>query len=139
IALGRDGSVYVADQVNRRVERLSPQGKPISAWGECGAATGELGRHSSPRARGGGPHFLAFNSHGDLYTTEASVGRVQKFNPDGTFLLAWGDNQVGPGHFGGHKSMPGPLAIAVDHSDRVWVTSTNHYVQQFAADGRFLR
>ena len=139
IAFGRDGSVYVADQANQRVQRLSPQGEPISAWGKHGMATGEFGGNSSPRGRGGGPHFLAFNSQGDLYTTEASVGRVQKFNPDGTFLLAWGDNEVGPGHFGGHKYMPGPLAIAVDHKDQVWVTSTNHYVHQFTAEGRFVR
>ncbi|MBI3860257.1 MAG: hypothetical protein HY290_00010 [Planctomycetia bacterium] len=139
IAFGRDGSVYVADQANRRVQRLSPQGEPMSAWGKYGTAPGEFGGNSHPKGRGGGPHFLAFNSHGDLHTTEASVGRVQKFKPDGTFLLAWGDNEVGPGHFGGHKTMPGPLAIAVDHKDQVWVTSTNHYVQQFTAEGRFLQ
>jgi sugar lactone lactonase YvrE len=139
IAFGRDGSIYVADQANQRVQRLSPRGEPITAWGNYGTAVGEFGGNSSPKGRGGGPHFLAFNSHGDLYTTEASVGRVQKFKPDGTFLLAWGDNEVGPGHFGGHKGMPGPLAIAVDHKDQVWVTSTNHHVQQFTAEGRFVR
>lgn len=35
--------------------------------------------------------------------------------------------------------MPGPLAIAVDHQDQVWVSSTNHYVHQFSADGGFLQ
>jgi DNA-binding beta-propeller fold protein YncE len=138
IALGPDGSVYVADQANQRVQRLSPTGEPISAWGKHGVATGEFGGNSSPKGRGGGPHFLAFNSQGDLYTTEASLGRVQKFKPDGTFLLAWGDNKVGPGHFGGHKYMPGPLAIAVDHRDQVWVSSTNHYIHQFTPEGRFV-
>ena len=139
IALGQDGSVFVADQVNRRVQRLSPQGEPISAWGKYGTAAGEFGGNSGVRGRGGGPHFLALNSYGDLYTTEAAVGRVQKFKPDGSFLLAWGDNMVAPGHFGGHDSMPGPLAIAVDHTDHVWVTSTNHYVHQFTPDGRFIQ
>ena len=139
IALGRDGSVYVADQANRRVQRLSPQGEPLSAWGKYGTAPGEFGGNSHPKGRGGGPHFLAFNSQGDLYTSEASEGRVQKFKPDGTFLLAWGDNEVGPGHFGGHEYMPGPLAIAVDHKDQVWVSSTNHHVQQFTAEGGFVR
>ncbi|WP_010582059.1 6-bladed beta-propeller [Schlesneria paludicola] len=139
IAIGRDGIVYVADQANQRVQQLSPQGSPLGAWGKHGMATGEFGGNSSPRGRGGGPHFLAFNSDGDLYTTEASVGRVQKFHPDGTFVLAWGDNEVGPGHFGGHSYMPGPLAVAIDHNDRVWVSSTNHHVQQFTADGHFIR
>jgi DNA-binding beta-propeller fold protein YncE len=139
LAFGPDGSLYVADQVNRRVQRLSPTGEPISAWGKYGTATGEFGGNSSPKGRIGGPHFLAFNSQGALYTTEASVGRVQKFKPDGTFQLAFGDNQVGPGHFGGHKTLPGPLAIAIDRDDRVWVTSTNNFVQQFTAEGRYLQ
>jgi DNA-binding beta-propeller fold protein YncE len=139
VAFGPDGSVYVADQVNHRVQRLSPQGEPISAWGKFGAATGEFGGTSAPRGRGGGPHFLAFSSQGEIFTTEAALGRVQKFDPNGKFLLAWGDNEVAPGHFGGHQYMPGPLAVAVDRDDQVWVTSTNHYVHQFAPDGTFVR
>lgn len=138
IAFGPDGSLYIADQVNRRVQRLSPLGEPIGAWGKYGVATGEFGGNSSPKGRGGGPHFLAFNSQGDLYTTEASVGRVQKFHADGTFVLAFGDNETAPGHFGGHKYMPGPLAVAVDHEDRVWLTSTNGYVHQFTSDGEYV-
>ena len=95
IAFGRGGTVYVADQANRRVQRLSPKGEPIGAWGKYGTATGEFGGNSSPRGRGGGPHFIAFNSHGDLYTTEASVGRVQKFGPTANFFspgetMKWG-------------------------------------------------
>src|SRR6185295_17843254 len=101
-------------------------------------ATGEFGGNCSPGSRVGGPHFVAFNSRGELYTTEGSVGRVQKFKSDGTFLLAWGDNEVGPGHFGGGKGLLGPIAVAIDGKDNVWVSSTNHYVQQFAADGRYL-
>lgn len=139
LAVGKEGSLYVADQANQRVQRLSRQGEPISAWGKHGVATGEFGGHSSPKGRGGGPHFLAFNSRSELYTTEASEGRVQKFTSDGAFLLAWGDNNVGPGHFGGHRYMPGPLAIAIDHNDQVWVTSTNNYVHQFSPDGQFIR
>ena len=54
-------------------------------------------------------------------------------------MLAWGDNEVGPGHFGSGKGLLGPIAIAIDAKDQVWVTSTNHHVQQFAADGRYVR
>jgi sugar lactone lactonase YvrE len=139
IAFGPDGSVYVADQVNRRVQRLTPTGEPISAWGQYGVKTGEFGGNTSAASRVGGPHFLAFNSRGEIHTTEGSVGRIQKFTADGSFLLAFGDNEIGPGHFGGGKGLQGPIAIAVDAKDNVWVTATNHYVQQFTPDGRYLR
>jgi sugar lactone lactonase YvrE len=139
IAFGPDGSVYIADQVNRRVQRLTPAGEPISAWGKYGVETGEFGGNVSAPSRVGGPHFLAFDSHGHIYTTEGSVGRIQKFKADGTFVMAFGDNQIGPGHFGSPKGLQGPIAIAIDAKDNVWVTSTNHLVQQFTADGRYLR
>lgn len=139
IAFGADGSVFVADQVNRRVQRLTPKGEPISAWGKYGVAPGEFGGNVSAPSRVGGPHFLAFNSDGDIYTTEGSVGRIQKFKADGSFLLAFGDNQIGPGHFGSAKGLQGPIGIAIDSKDNVWVTSTNHLVQQFSPEGRYLR
>lgn len=138
IAFGPDGSLYVADQVNRRVQKLTPRGEPISAWGRYGIEPGQFGGNVSAASRVGGPHFLAFNSRGELYTTEGSVGRVQKFKADGTFVLAWGDNEVGPGHFGSPKGLQGPIAVAVDSRDQVWVTATNHYVQQFTAGGRYV-
>ena len=35
--------------------------------------------------------------------------------------------------------MGGPIALCVDHEDRVWVSATNHRVQQFTNDGKYLR
>lgn len=139
IAFGSDGSIFIADQVNRRVQQLTSQGEPINAWRKYGVQPGEFGGNVSAPSRVGGPHFLAFKSQGDLYTTEGSLGRVQKFNRDGSFLLAWGDNQIGPGHFGSAEGLQGPINIAIDSKDQVWVTATNHYVQQFTADGRYVR
>jgi len=138
IVVGADGTIYVADQVNRRVQRLTPDGKPLAAWGKYGVAPGEFGGNCSPNSRVGGPHFLAFDSQGNLYTTEGSVGRIQKFTSDGTFLLAWGDNEVGPGHFGGGHALKGPIAIAINSQDQVCVTATNHFVQQFTTSGHYV-
>jgi DNA-binding beta-propeller fold protein YncE len=140
IAIGVDSSIYVADQINRRVQRFSREGKFLSKWGDYGTKPGQFGGNIPRPQRVGGPHFLAFDSKGDIYTTEASVGRVQKFTADGKFLLAWGDNGTGPGGFGGRpKNLPGPIGICVDKEDRVWVSATNNRVQQFTDRGKFLR
>ena len=77
------------------------EGKFLTKWGEYGVKPGQFGGNVIPKSRGGGPNFVALDSNGHVYTTEAAVGRVQKFTADGMFLLAWGDNEDKPGSFGG--------------------------------------
>jgi tripartite motif-containing protein 71 len=140
IVLGPDSNVYVADQINRRVQKFSRLGKFLGKWGEYGTKPGQFGGNIPRPQRVGGPHFLAFDGKGHIYTTEASVGRIQKFATDGKFLLAWGNNGTEPGGFGGRpKNLPGPIALCFDKQERVWVSATNNRVQQFTADGKFLR
>jgi len=142
IALGGEGGgrVYVADQTNRRVQVFDPKGAFLFSWGRYGVGPGEFGGNTGPKNRTGGPHFLAFNDRGEVFTTEASVGRVQVFTPEGKFLRAWGNNDDKPGGFGGRpKNLPGPIGLCVDRAGRVWVGATSNRVQQFRPDGTYLR
>ncbi|WZO98813.1 NHL repeat-containing protein [Isosphaeraceae bacterium EP7] len=146
LALGQDGRVYVADQTNRRVQVFDGEGKFLFKWGEHGSKPGQFGGKVSIRSRVGGPQFLAFDSTGNVYTTEGSEGRVQKFTPEGKFLLAWGDNEVKPGSFGGTFSgfgrgkvtLQGPVALCVDKHDRVWVSAVCGRIQRFTTEGEYL-
>ncbi len=146
LALHADGRVFVADQTNRRVQVFAADGKFLSKWGEYGTKEGQFGGNVSIRSRVGGPQFLAFDSKGHLYTTEGSMGRVQKFDANGKFLLAWGTNDDKPGGFGGAFSgfkdrkatLQGPVSICVDKHDRVWVSAVSGRIQQFSNDGTFL-
>jgi DNA-binding beta-propeller fold protein YncE len=143
IALGQEGRVYVADQTNRRVQVFDGKGNFLFKWGEYGNKPGQFGGNVSIRSRVGGPQFLAFDRKGNLYTTEGSVGRVQKFTPEGKFLLAWGDNEDKPGSFGGAFSgfkdrkvtLQGPIALCADKYDRVWVSAVCGRIQQFTDGG----
>ncbi len=139
LAVAKDGSIYVADEVNHRIQQFSAKGVFIRKWGEYGNATGQFGGMDKPGNRTGGPQFVTIDSHGCVYTTEAANGRVQKFTREGKYLLSWGDNSTEPGGFGGRpKNLPGPIAIAVDRKGRVWVSATNHKVQVFTAEGKFI-
>jgi sugar lactone lactonase YvrE len=88
---------------------------------------------------------VALDRAGNVYTTEGSVGRVQKFTADGKFLLAWGDNSTTPGGFGGDfAAMPqakgilkGPISLCFDRQERLRVSAVSGRVQQFTADGKF--
>src|SRR4051794_20401534 len=90
LAFGPGGRLYVADQPNRRVQVFDARGKFLFKWGEYGTGPGQFGGNTSPKARTGGPQFVAVDSKGHVYTTEASVGRVQVFTAEGKFLRAWG-------------------------------------------------
>jgi sugar lactone lactonase YvrE len=144
IAVSPGGRVYVADQTNRRVQVFDRQGKFLFKWGAYGTDPGQFGGNTSPKSRVGGPQFVALDAAGNVFTTEGSVCRVQQFTADGKFLLAWGSNEDRPGAFGGgfreiKSSLRGPIGICFDAAGRVWVSAVSGRVQQFTADGKYLR
>ncbi|HJT77499.1 MAG TPA: NHL repeat-containing protein [Gemmataceae bacterium] len=144
IAVSPAGRVYVCDQTNRRVQVFDRQGKFLFKWGRYGTGPGEFGGNINPKSRVGGPQFVALDAAGHVFTTEGSVGRVQVFTADGKFLRAWGSNDDRPGAFGGSYrqikgSLRGPVGICVDAGGRLWVSAVSGRVQQFTADGKYLR
>ncbi|HEY2838297.1 MAG TPA: hypothetical protein VGJ26_04065 [Pirellulales bacterium] len=138
LAFGSDGTLYVCDQVNHRVQRFSKEGKFLAKWGEYGDANGQFGKPEATYSRVGGPCFAAIDRDGNLYTTEPRPGRIQKFSPEGKWLASWGSNEVRNGAFGGGKNLQGPIAMVFDRQNRVWVSATNHRVQLFTAAGHYL-
>lgn len=103
----RSGGIFVLDTDNHRIERFSPSGRfqMASGWGVADGRTRAL---QTCRARcheglaGAGPGQLSFaqgltidqgsrrRSHGDLYLADIWNYRVQKFSPQGRFLLMFG-------------------------------------------------
>jgi sugar lactone lactonase YvrE len=143
LLIAPDGTLLVADQCNNRVQRFTAEGRFLSKFGTHGNEPGQFGGADKPGSRFGGPHFLAMDRGGSLWSTEAFNGRIQKLTADGKPLLHWGFNTTAPGGFGGrekakHNPLPGPIGIIVDAKQRVWVSSSNDRVQCFSEDGKLL-
>jgi NHL repeat len=104
IAADGSGDVYVGDSINRRVQKFSPSGGFLRAWGKnvdgssglctvaanCQAgATGVLGGEFNT------PTDLATDPAGNIYVVDINNLRVQKFDSSGTFMQAWGKDVDG--------------------------------------------
>jgi DNA-binding beta-propeller fold protein YncE len=107
VAIAPDGSLYVVDGGNFRVQKLTADGKFISAWGSIGRQLGEFSR----------PKEAAVDKDGNVYVVDAAFGNFQIFNPKGELLLAVG----GRSNLDGPAKFALPSSIAVDDDGRVYV------------------
>jgi predicted membrane-bound mannosyltransferase/sugar lactone lactonase YvrE len=132
IAVAPDGSVYIADSGNNRIEHFSASGVFINAWGTAGSVD------NGGNAPGGTfkePWGIAVASDGSVYVADTWNYRIQKFTSDGKFVTMWGTSGQGetPAAFWG------PRGVAVDQKGNVYVTDTgNKRVVVFDGIGNFI-
>ncbi len=131
IAVASDGSIYVADTGNHRIQHLTAGGEVLHIWGYFADS-------SQTEAPGGSfyePWGIAVGPEGDVFVADTWNHRVQKFSPEGEFITEWG--YFGQAETG--AAFWGPRDILVDDEGRVFVTDTgNKRVVVFTSDGEFL-
>ena len=125
ISIARDGTVLVADTHYYRLLIYSPDGKLLKILGGVnGPEPGQFGLVTD----------AVQDRQGNFYIAEyGEYDRIQKFSPEGQFLLQWG----------GHGSRPGqfirPQNITIDDEDHIWVADAcNHRIQVFDTEGKLL-
>lgn len=118
IAVADDGTIYIADTENHRIQHLSPDGNVLGVWGHFADIT-------AGEAPGGTfyePWGIALGPDGTVYVADTWNHRIQKFTPDGEYLDSWG-------YFGQGETLEafwGPRDIAVDSNGRVYVIDTGN-------------
>jgi len=123
IALGDDGSLYLADPDMPGIRKYDPSGKLLLKWGSQGMGPGEFLW----------PADIVTDSAGNVLVADCANRRVQKFNPSGELLEEWIPPRSRKGHF------RSPRGVAVDSKGNVYVGDTDNYrVQKFDGDGGFL-
>ncbi|MGH7163985.1 MAG: hypothetical protein ACREIS_00495 [Nitrospiraceae bacterium] len=128
LACGPDGVVYVADSGNNRVQKFDADGNCMHAWGKFGFAWrgADMGKFDVPWG-------AATDQQGNIYVSDTSNARIQKFTAEAAPLMKWGRD----GSYDGAFFFP--RGIAVDFVGNVFVADEgNHRVQKFDARGSFL-
>ena len=103
LAVAQDGTVYVTDTHNGRVQYFSAAGSFLGLW------------DGTPPGRFLNPMDIAVTSSGTVYVTDSCGYRVQYFSPTGEYLGEWGKRGSAAGEF---EDLEG-LAIA---SAFTWAT-----------------
>ncbi len=133
LAVDKDLNTYVIDGTaeNPRVLKYDKQGRFLLEWGSRGSGPGQFefwpANPDEPNAG-----FIAVDSQGLVYVSDSYNYRVQKFDPQGHFLMQFGELGTEEWQFVG-----GPGPIYIDKQDNVWV-STFPRVQKFDTQGNFL-
>ncbi|MCX6357132.1 MAG: DUF2298 domain-containing protein, partial [Candidatus Aureabacteria bacterium] len=100
---------------------------PIPRANLLGGAQGDAaGEYNEPRG-------IAVDTEGNVYIADFRNYRIQKFDPKGVFVAAWGEEGDYPGQF------KDPCDVDVDAKGKVYVADTfNSRVQVFTPEGRYL-
>lgn len=116
LAVGPDGTVYVSDGMNARVQAFDADGDFRFEFGRLGDAPGSFAR----------PKGIAVDREGHIYVVDAAFNNVQIFDAEGRLLLAFGGLGSGPG------GLWLPLGITIDNQDRIVVADrSNNRLQRY--------
>ena len=124
-----NGDVYVADSVEKQVQKFDPSGNLIASWAEAGLLKGTPGTPFSGALRG-----IAVDMHGNLFTyieKGAANGTVHKFDGDGVYSTEKFDTTGGVSEKAG---------IAVDVEDHLYVVGPtgSSFVKKYDGKGNLL-
>jgi sugar lactone lactonase YvrE len=125
VAFGADGSLYVADAWNRRIQRFDALMRgtgewPVRVWGS--------------RAPADKP-YLAVSRTGVVYASDPAGARVLVYAADGTPAAAID----GPGWSGGERARPMGLAIDEARGLLLVADSARHRVWSLEVSGEAAR
>jgi DNA-binding beta-propeller fold protein YncE len=162
VAVAADGTSYVADYDNYRVDVFAADGSFLRAFGKnvnpsggnvCTAATGcQEGLDDESAGAIDRPWGVAIGPEGNVFVADRENNRIDVFSSEGAFLRAFGKEvnpsggnvctavcQAGDG-LAGAGDMSGPRGIAADASGAVYVADYgNQRIDVFSVDGAFIR
>ena len=138
VALGPDGSIYIADTSNHRIRRIGSDGIITTVVGNGNAGfSGDGG--PAVQAELNNPYGVAVGHDGSIYIADSSNNRIRKVDPGGTITTVAGN---GAASFGGDEGPAAqaqlwfPCGITVGPDGTIYIADTaNNRVRKVGPDG----
>jgi hypothetical protein len=133
VAVDGAGNVYVADQFNNKIRKITPTGL-VSTF----AGTGAAGAGNGPRlsATFDHPIDITLDAFGNLYVADRNNNRIRKIAADGMVSTLAGSSEGFADALGELAQFDRPAGIAVDPSGNVYVADeSNHRVRKITPAG----
>lgn len=117
------GNLFIADQYNHRIRKITPGGmvSTLAGSGTAGFADG-----SGTAASFSSPTGLAIDGNGNIYVADAGNHRIRKISTSGTVTTIAGNGTAGnTDGTGTAATFVSPSGIAVDAAGMLYVTNSN--------------
>jgi gliding motility-associated-like protein len=134
VAVDAAGTVYVADERNHRIRKITPDGEVTTL---AGSATRGFAEGTGTAARFNYPYGVAVNVAGTVYVADESNQRIRKITPAGvvTTLAGIGTRGFADGT-GTAAQFNNPNGVAVDADGNVYVADlSNHRIRKITPAG----
>jgi RHS repeat-associated protein len=138
VAVGSDGSIYIADAGNNRLRRVGPDGIITTI---AGNGTGGFSGDGGPagQAELNNPQGVAVAPDGSVYIADSNNCRIRKVGPDGFIKTVAGKGTAGYSGDGGaaiQAALNGPGGIATATDGSIYIADTgNSRIRKIASDG----
>jgi sugar lactone lactonase YvrE len=123
VAVGEDGTLYIADSLNYRVQAISSDGSPLWQYGEPIPADQAIMYEGEDR-KFGLPASIAIGENGLLYVVDGTNSEIVVLDTNGEYQETWGKVGHDDGFFyypDGIDYWDGKLVIADKFNDRIQV------------------
>jgi sugar lactone lactonase YvrE len=138
VALDAVGNLYIADEGNNRIRRVSPDGIIQTVAGNGVAGFGGDGGAATD-AWLAAPDGVAADAAGNLYIADTVTHRIRKVTPDGIIRTIAGSDQPGLAGDGGPAAQAllfNPRMLAIDAAGNLLFTDTAaHVVRRITPSG----